>query len=68
MLNKLDLKNWSADRIVRMLVGILLLASGWGDEIWWIFGIGLFFLYQGIANIGCTGQQCQIPEKEESKP
>lgn len=62
----LDWKNWSADRIVRMLIGALLIGSGIADETWWILGIGLVLLYQGLMNMGCSNPQCALPKEEEA--
>ncbi len=66
-MQKLDWKNWSVDRILRVLIGALLIGSGAADEAWWILSIGLVFLYQGITNTGCPGQHCALPEQEEKK-
>lgn len=65
-MQKLDWKNWSVDRVVRLVIGALLIGSGVADEAWWILAIGLVLVYQSATNTGCASPYCETPEEKES--
>ncbi len=47
--------NWHAMRILRLGIGLLLVASAVQSKDWVMGMFGAFFLYQGIADVGCCG-------------
>lgn len=58
---------WTLDRIVRMVLGLLLAASAWHDEQWWLLIVAVVLIFQSAQNLGCASGTCALPA-EEPKP
>lgn len=64
---------WSILRVVRIVIGALLLSSAYADSDWLIGLFGLVILVQGIWNTGCgigafePGMSCEAELKPIKK-
>ena len=60
--------NWHLMRIVRLAIGIWLLAAGIQYHDWVSGTFSLFFLYQAVTDTGCCGSKgCYAPAKRSAK-
>lgn len=54
---------WSLMRILRLLLGMVLLVEGIRGKDWFLGAVALFLLYQAFSNVGCCGMgSCSIPK------
>ena len=61
------LTDWSFLRIIRVVIGAVIMIDGIQTVMWLSMIIGGIFLYQGIFNVGCgacVGGSCEIPENK----
>lgn len=62
--------DWSFFRVLRVVIGSVIMIDGFYTEMALSVFIGGIFLYQGIFNLSCGGAcangNCQIPEKKVS--
>jgi hypothetical protein len=59
--------NWSVSRVLRLLVGIVLLVVGFVNHDSVLRFFGLLFLLQALLNLGCMGGACAIPPGKDLK-
>ena len=57
------LNNWSFMRIIRVIGGSYLLVNGIIDQEYVFVGLGILILVQGIMNLGCSNNSCDINKK-----
>lgn len=55
--------SWSFMRVLRIVLGAMVIYQGVTDKQWMITGIGALFAIQGLLNIGCAGGSCAVPKK-----
>lgn len=56
---------WNFTRVLRVSLGSAVLIAALLQRDWMPALFGLFFLYQGIYNVGCCGADgCEIPERK----
>lgn len=64
------LNDWSFFRVLRVVIGSIIMIDGIANATGLTMIIGGIFLYQGIFNLSCggacAGGNCQIPEKNVS--
>ncbi len=64
------LNDWSFLRVLRVVIGAIIMIDGIVNATALTMIIGGIFLYQGIFNLSCggacAGGNCQIPEKKVS--
>ncbi len=51
-------RNWHVMRVIRLLMGAMVLAHAITTADWVLGSIAALFLYQGIMNKGCCGTYC----------
>ena len=55
--------NWHLMRIMRLGIGLTMLAMGIQSKDWMLGAFSTFFLYQAITDTGCCGSQaCYTPK------
>jgi len=61
------LKNWDWIRVVRLLIGIFILAEGVRAGIWMFVIMGGLFSLMPLLNIGCSADgSCRVPVRRRS--
>ncbi len=60
------LNNWNAMRLVRLLLGVSIIAQGARTGEWIFMGAGVVFTLMPLLNVGCcaTGN-CTVPIKKK---
>lgn len=59
LLNK---RAWNFTRVLRVSLGLAVMIAAIIQRDWMPGLFGLFFLYQGVYNVGCCGADgCEIP-------
>ena len=53
--------NWHIARLIRVAFAIFLFVQAYQTHQWFFIAFGLFFLVQGIFNMGCQNNSCAIP-------
>jgi len=48
-----------------MAIGLLLAASAWHDEQWWLLIVAAVLVFQSAQNMGCSAGACAIPPAED---
>lgn len=62
---KIYLSQWSVMRILRLVMGIIIIIQGVKSEMWLIAGLGVLFTILPLMNMGCsTNGSCQVPPRE----
>lgn len=63
------LKNWDLMRVLRLALGIFIIAEGIQTKEWLFVGLGGLFSLMPLLNIGCCGASgCSTPvEKSNQK-
>lgn len=59
MKNRL-LNNWHIMRIIRVVLAVFLFFNAYETHEWFFVIFGLFFLVQGVFNLGCGGNTCTV--------
>lgn len=59
--------NWSLSRVLRLLVGLVLLVVGFVNHDSVLRFFGLLFSLQALLNLGCMGGACAIPPRGDLK-
>lgn len=54
--------NWHIARWIRVVFAFFLFAQAYVTQQWFFIAFGLFFLAQGILNLGCANSNCEIPK------
>ena len=49
------LKNWNVVRLLRFVLGILIVFQGIDAKQWLIVALGVFFAVLPVLNVGCCG-------------
>jgi len=60
------MSNWHSARIIRLVIGVCMLA--WSIQMldWTIGLLSLLFMWMALSNTGCCGAQgCAIPYEQE---
>lgn len=58
------LKNWSAIRIVRLILGILVIVEGVKSNEWMFIALGGLFALMAVLNAGCSSGACATPRRK----
>ncbi|MBK6640656.1 MAG: hypothetical protein KBH11_01160 [Bacteroidia bacterium] len=59
------ISNWNLMRVVRFIIGIIILIEGINSRQWIPGIVGGIFLIQAILNVGCCGSEgCNVPESK----
>ena len=66
MLNKV-LHNWNFFRIVRLVLGIMIMVQSIQFREYWFVLIGLVFTGMAIFDMGCAGGSCAAPPMRQQK-
>lgn len=67
MLNTL-LSGWNILRIIRLILGVMLLVQAFQTKFWGAGLLGSLLLFQAITNTGCCGAGgCGVPVSENNK-
>lgn len=56
-------QTWNLMRMLRIVMGSVVLYQGLADSQWLLAGVGGIFLVQGILNAGCgacAGNSCEV--------
>lgn len=62
---KIYLSQWSVMRILRLVMGIIIIIQGVKSEMWLIAGLGVLFTILPLLNMGCSvNGSCQVPPRE----
>ncbi|MCZ2393846.1 MAG: hypothetical protein LC105_08330 [Chitinophagales bacterium] len=62
------LKNWSVIRIVRFILGVLIIIEGIKSSEWIFIVLGGLFSLMAILNAGCGTSACSVPKKSSQSP
>jgi hypothetical protein len=68
-MRELLLTDWSFFRVIRVVIGSVIMIDGIQTGFWLSVIIGGIFLYQGVFNVACgacVGGSCEIPETKVS--
>jgi hypothetical protein len=55
--------HWDLLRIIRLLMGLAVLASAFVDRQPWLGAAGLLLLFQAATNTGCGASGCGLPAR-----
>lgn len=56
------LRGWTAIRITRLLMGVIIIVQGFQAAQWAFVAVGLLLTLMPLLSIGCCGQaSCRIP-------
>lgn len=55
--------NWSVIRIVRLVLGIVIIAQAIEIQNYWIILPGVIFTVMALFNAGCGPSGCTLPSK-----
>ena len=58
------LNNWHIMRIIRIVLAVFLFFNAYETHEWFFVVFGLFFLVQGVFNLGCGGNSCNVDYKK----
>ena len=62
-------RNWNVIRIVRLLLGIAIIAQSVKSGQWALMIAGILFSLMPLFNIGCcAGVSCNVPVRKAGKP
>ena len=56
--------NWHFMRILRVALAIFLFVQAYETQQWFFIAFGIFFLAQGIFNLGCQNNSCAVPRNK----
>ncbi len=62
------LTNWHIMRIIRLVMGVMMLTMSFQGGDWLLGSFSVFFLYQAVTDTGCCGTQSCSPAKQVKKP
>lgn len=57
------LSGWNLARLLRLLLGLLVLVNGLYTAQWVLAGLGLVFAAMALANAGCCVGSCTPPTR-----
>lgn len=57
------LRNWNFMRMLRLILGILVLIQGISSGDWLFITMGGLFALMPLLNAGCCGGSCQVNSK-----
>lgn len=58
------ISNWNLMRVLRLLIGLVVLAQGIAASEWIIIGLGLFLIVLPLLNVStCSTNACSVPKK-----
>lgn len=57
--------NWHFMRGLRVAFAIFLFVQAYQTHQWFFIAFGLFFLIQGVFNLGCQNNSCAIPRNKK---
>lgn len=61
-------RNWNIIRIIRLVLGIAIIAQGARSGQWSLLLVGILFAAMPIFNIGCcAGGNCTVPPPKANK-
>ena len=60
-MKELFFTNWNIMRWLRVVFAVFLFVQAYETHQWFFIFFGLFFLVQGILNLGCSNNNCEIP-------
>lgn len=60
-------KNWSALRIIRLLMGIYIIVESVREHQTLLALLGGFFIYQSVMNTGCPMGACEVKPKNNHR-
>lgn len=62
------LQGWNLMRVVRLLLGVLIIIQSAYTQQWSFLVVGILFTLLPVFNIGCcAGGNCSIPDTNDSK-
>ena len=67
---KVELRNWSFIRILRLVIVVFVTFQAIETQTWWMLLLSAVLLYQVIVNMSCRPCQtggCDLPVKSPSK-
>lgn len=60
--------NWHLMRIVRLIIGVMVLVQAWEMGEWMLGGMGVWLTSMAVFNIGCCGVEgCSTSAADSSK-
>lgn len=60
--------NWDLMRVLRLVIGAVLIIQAIYMRDWMPGLIGAFFFYQAVSNTGCCGSgSCSVPRRRVTK-
>lgn len=59
----MNLKSWGWMRIIRLVLGVIIVIQGIMMKEWLYMILGGFFTLFAIMNVGCCGTSCTINRK-----
>ncbi len=63
----LNRRAWNFTRVLRVSLGLAVMIAAIIQRDWMPGLFGLFFLYQGVYNVGCCGADgCEIPQRKST--
>lgn len=60
----MNIKSWNWMRVIRLVLGIIIIVQGIMMKEWLYMILGGFFTLFAIMNVGCCGTSCNINRKE----
>lgn len=60
------MKSWGWMRVVRLILGIIIVVQGIMMREWLYMILGGFFTLFAIMNVGCCGTSCTVPRKSDT--
>ena len=57
--------NWSVIRIVRLIIGIVIIIQAIDIQNYWIILPGIIFTVMALFNAGCGSAGCALPSKRK---
>ncbi|HRN79733.1 MAG TPA: hypothetical protein PKY29_05225 [Ferruginibacter sp.] len=66
----MNIKSWGWMRIIRLVLGIIIVIQGIMMKEWLYMILGGFFTLFALMNVGCCGTSCTVPRNSgnSSKP
>lgn len=57
------IRKWNAMRIMRLIIGMVVIVQGIQGEQWILVGLGTVFSLMPIFNVGCGIGGCNVPQQ-----
>ncbi|MCO5231962.1 MAG: hypothetical protein M9958_12500 [Chitinophagales bacterium] len=58
------IKSWSAIRIIRLILGVLVIVEGVKSNEWMFIVLGGVFALMALLNAGCSSRACATPRRK----